>query len=270
MEITLFNDGVWESINDTKVRGNVFVGEEYYSTAEFADRVSNISDEVELVDLLKRTNGFFSLIHNIGNKTLLAADHIRSWPLYYAVTDDVYISDLGKKVHTSGAKRGYDPIAATEQLFTEYVSGRDTISRDVKQVQSGEVVIIDDSEPTPEIATKRWTGATLPHKTYSGNLNELDQVMKNVFERFLKVIDGRTVLLGLSSGFDSRLIALMLYKLDYDDVITYTRNRSSYDSGEFSTAKSIAEDLGFEHLEIQHSHSDYREFYESKGWDHPF
>lgn len=50
-------------------------------------------------------------------------------------------------------------------------------------------------------------------------LNRLDNVVKDVFDRFVKRLNGREVVLFLSGGYDSRLIFLNLLKRNYKNLV---------------------------------------------------
>lgn len=264
MRVHLHHEDHWEKSGDSLVHGDAFIDGDHLSAAEFADRVDSTGHAGELTDLLQRANGFFSLIRDRGDEVDIAVDHVRSWPVYYAVTDDVYVSDSAEWVHETGGRRGYDPVAATEYLFTSYVPGKETLSRDVKQLQAGELVTIRADEPDPIVSSDRYFTYTPRERSDYVRPDEMDQVFDDVFDRFLEFVDGRTILLGLSSGYDSRLIALLLYRYGYDDVVTYTTNSASGSSDDTPVARSVARDLDFEHIELPYDHSDFEYFAESE------
>lgn len=263
MEIHLSNDDHWTKLDGTMVTGSAFFGDDHVPEEALAEKISKVSSSDELKRILSRANGFFSVIHDTGEEIYAAVDHVRSWPVYYAVSDDVYISDSAEWVHESGDCGGYDPVVGTEYLFTGFVTGRDTLSRDVKQVQAGELVTLDVDESGPSVHRERYFTQNPTEKSTSVEKNALDEVLVEAVERLIEYADGRTILLGLSGGYDSRLVALLLSRLGYDNTVAFTGNLSiqgtlaSQGSGEVSVAKSIAEDLGFEHIELRSGRSDY-------------
>ncbi|MXR53032.1 hypothetical protein GRX03_15650 [Halovenus sp. WSH3] len=255
MRIQLHHDSQWVRNGDTMVAGSAFVDGEQLSAEDLADRVSKTESEDELRRVLSRGNGFFSVIHQTEAATFAAVDHVRSWPLYYAVTDDVYVSDSAEWVHDAGASRGYDPIAATEYLFCCFVSGKDTLSRDVKQLRAGELVRFDDSEPG--VQSGRYFVHSPTESTTSIDMDELDEVVEGAVGRLIDRADGRTILLGLSGGYDSRIIALMLHRLGYENVVAYTTQAAASGSENVETARSLADDLDFEHITVTSGAADY-------------
>lgn len=265
MRVHLHDEDPWAKAGDTFVHGDAFVDGEHLSAGELADRVDGTGHAGELADLLRRANGFFSLIRVRGDEVDIAVDHVRSWPIFYAVTDDVYVSDSAEWIHEAGARRGYDPVAATEYLFTSYVPGTGTLSRDVRQLRAGELLTVRADRPEPTVSSERYFTYSPSDRSERLGTDDMDAVFDDVVERFVEVADGRTILLGLSSGYDSRLIALLLYRHGYDDVVTYTTNSASGNSADTQVARRIARELDFEHLEIPYDHADFEYFAESEA-----
>jgi asparagine synthase (glutamine-hydrolysing) len=258
MGIHLSHENHWAKSDDTMVSGSAFLDGTHFSGEELADEISGIDSESELESTLSRANGFFSVIHGIGDRTYAAVDHVRSWPLYYAVTDDVYVSDSAEWVHENGARRGYDPVAATEYLFTCFVPGKDTLSRDVKQVRAGEVVRLRTGRSGSTAHGERYFIHDPRESSRPADEDELDETIVDAVNRLIEYAGDRRILLGLSGGYDSRLIALMLSRLGYENVVTYTTHTASGSSREIAIARSIARDLDFEHIEVVSDQSDYR------------
>lgn len=255
MRIHLHNDDLWECTGETMVSGNAFLDGEHLSAEQLADRISRMERERELRSFLSRANGFFSLVHQTEQRTFAAVDHVRSWPLYYAVTDDLYVSDSAEWVHDAGATRGYDPVAATEYLFCCFVPGNDTLSRDVKQVRPGEVVQFDDADRSAR--GERYFTHAPSESAAPVDMDQLDDTIEDAVGRLIDHADGRTILLGLSGGYDSRIIALMLHRLGYEDTVAYTTQAAAAASAEVETARSLADDLDFEHITVTSGPSDY-------------
>jgi len=264
VRIHLHNEDHWTRSDSTIVSGNAFLDGKHRSSIQLAERISETDNADDLKRLLSRANGFFSVIHENENNVHVAVDHVRSWPVFYGVTDDVYVSDSAEWIHKVGGRRGYDPVAGTELLFACFVSGGGTLSRDVRQVRAGELVTIDVDRSTPSVREERYFTYT-PVESSSGiNKDELDEVLVETIERLIEYVDGRTILLGLSRGYDSRLIALMLRRLGHDNTVAYTTRTASADRQEMRAAKEVADDLGFEHIEVTSDPSDYQNFEGSK------
>ncbi|WP_394740087.1 asparagine synthase-related protein [Natronococcus roseus] len=259
----------WVSKGSAHVRGQVYYDGKLLSQSEFAARVDAIDSSAALQTFLAESNGFFVLVTTVADRVLIAADHVRSWPLFYGLGDqEVYISDDAQWVHERTGEPALDPIAGTEYLHTGFVSADRTLSPTVSQIQAGEVVEVDLSEATDPVTSSRYWKFELGNGNRQPSLKELDEYAVSATERLIEYADGRPILLGLSNGYDSRMIALLLYRLGYENVITYTHDLTAgYAKDEIDAAKSIADDLGFEHVTVNVDHANFREFYQSDAWD---
>lgn len=245
----------WTQSGPAYVSGSAFLDGDLLDERALADRVAATEDADELARLLSRANGFFSLIHRRDDAISLAVDHVRSWPLFYAVTDDVYVSDSAEWVHETGARRGFDPVAGTEYLCTGFVPGRATLSRDVSQVRAGEIVTLAGDGAS--VSRDRYFNHRPDESSTPVDPEAFEAVLREAVGRLIEYADGRTVLLGLSDGYDSRLIALLLHQLGYDDVVAYTSQTADRRPEVLEVGESIARDLGFEHVRITTNDADY-------------
>jgi len=256
VNINLQYSSAWQRVGDTYVRGAAFCENQFLNAQLFAERISNTGSKSELKKLLLNVNGFYSIIHMCDDDVLIASDHIRTWPIFYSATDrSIAISDSSYWIDNKFNVRGYDPLVATEYLFSMYASGSDTLSRDVKQTQAGEIVQIDSHSGSVTARDRHYR--YVPGASSSTiSMSEFDDIMLNVFDRFTQYLDGRRVFLGLSGGLDSRLIALMLARIGYSNVTTFT-----YGTSDLEPAQDLASSLGFEHIPIQLSHEDYSDIF---------
>ena len=82
-------------------------------------------------------------------------------------------------------------------------------------------------------------------------------VFDNVAERLVRSCGGRQVVVPLSGGYDSRIIATLLKKHGYDNIIAYTVGKE--DSKECQTAGKVAHALGITHYVIDISDESTRQ-----------
>jgi asparagine synthase (glutamine-hydrolysing) len=255
--VHIANEDHWTESGGVAVVGNAFVDGELHSAEGLAERVKATDTVEQLEGLLSRANGLFSLVYDTGDAVHVAVDHVRSWPVFYAATDDAYVSDSAEWVRDAGARRGYDPRAGDEYLFTCFVTGWDTLSRDVKQVRAGEIVSLYRGRSETDVRRRRYFDHAPAESSRDLDRDELDAATVAAIQRLIDYADGRTILLGLSGGYDSRLIALVLRRLGHENTVTYTTQTASASSAEMERARTIAEDLGFEHIAVTSSRADY-------------
>jgi len=90
-------------------------------------------------------------------------------------------------------------------------------------------------------------------------MEEHDQVVVRVFKRLIQVANGRTIIVPLSGGCDSRLIVLMLKRLGYKNIITFSYGRVG--NKESVISKKIAKILGFKWEFIEYRNDLWHQWY---------
>lgn len=193
---------------------------------------------------LKDLAGFFSLVKHEDNKVFAAVDHIRSRPLFYAVNEQgFYLSDSAEWVRQQVNDTVMDEFAKAEFQLTGYVTGRDTLYKHVKQLQAGECLVYADHT----LAVERYY--SFEHSepvdySEAALLAELDVVAKASIQRLISYANGRQIVIPLSGGYDSRLIAALLKEANYDNILTFTYGAK--DNKEAAYSKIVADNLGLE------------------------
>ena len=86
-------------------------------------------------------------------------------------------------------------------------------------------------------------------------------VMENIIDRLIRFAAGRTIVIPLSGGHDSRLIALMLKKVGYPDLVSFSYGRPGNHEADIS--KQVADSLGVRWEFVEYSNDLWREWYES-------
>ncbi|SFS54084.1 hypothetical protein [Halostagnicola kamekurae] len=265
--VKFVHDDTWDSIKATYVRGSAFYDGQYKSSEEIAKLLSDTTSTADLRSVLDQLNGHFAFVHEMEGEIIAAVDHLSSTPLFYALHDGkVYLSDSAQWIHTQ-LSCGYDATAVTEYLFTGYVTGQDTLSTGVNQLRAGEWVVFDNTG-TPTInRQEKYHTLTLGDGGRNPTFEEIDGVLISAFRRFVRALDGRTALVSLSGGYDSRLIALMLSRLEYDNVILYTHDLPSGSPTDVQIAQEIVDKLNYDHITISPTHNDFRDFATSDEWE---
>jgi len=249
------------------VRGHVYYEDRLYRDMDLCQLVSNMtSSEIEIE--ITKFNGFFSFVKVSDTEIILVVDHFRSMPLFYALENgDVYVSDDAFWILKQLSAVTLDEDAAEEFLVTGHVAGNETLYRQIKQVQAGEMVRIRTwvdkggeinafryflyrRDEEKELNTDRETLLTM-----------LDNVLQKVFERAIKVLNGRTAVIPLSGGYDSRLVAMMLKRSGYENVVCFSYGVPGNMDSEVS--RIIAESLGYKWFFVEYSEETWRKWYES-------
>jgi asparagine synthase (glutamine-hydrolysing) len=216
--------------------------------------------------VLNQAKGFFSLVYSTPAQILVAVDRVRSLPMYYAVHANVcFVSDDAYWVQERVQSFAFDHLAATELLLTGYVTGRNTLVPEVKQLQAGEMLLISKEEAGVRVKTHRYY--QFRHANYfTGSeddlLHSLDEVLRTAFLRLCDWAAGRPLVIPLSGGYDSRLIALWLKRLKYDNVITFSYGKPGHQEALIS--QDVARKLNFTWRFVPYSSSSWSAWFNSK------
>src|SRR5690606_27666444 len=138
----------------------------------------------------------------------LLTDHLRSWPLFYAVQgEQVHVGEDAFAVADALGGRRLEAEAAAEFRHIGFVLGDRSLLEGVRQVPSGTTVRID--RRTGEITARLERRLQLQRPGFedipsftAAFAAALDAQMQRLYER----ADGRVIALPLSAGLDSRLL----------------------------------------------------------------
>lgn len=211
------------------------------------DHLATFEEAADLASFLPGFNGFYAFVIKKGNHLFAAVDRIRSIPIFYGTKgQDLFVSDDARWVREQVCDDDMDPLAKEELLLTGYVTGQDTLFPGVKQVQAGELVSFQQNSHG-EISIEQHRYYRYLHEDYFYESEEelhqkLDDVLVNIFSRLISYADGRTIVVPLSGGYDSRLIVLMLKRLGYENVIAFSYGRPGNEEAVIS--RFVAEKLG--------------------------
>lgn len=264
----LHNKGYrWYSDNDIYTKGYLFdVRGNLFQNEDLPGYFAQAGTYEEIADLVINANGSFVVIVQKEKETIAAVDKIRSFPLFYANEGGAFISDDAGFIAETSKLKNQDVFPLEFLKFCGFTPDNATLYKSVSQLQAGQIIsITDESERiTPEFYYQH-----LHYRNTNKNNQQLyaqfSTILFNTFERLVKSVNGKTIVIPLSGGLDSRLIAAMLRKLNYPKVICYTYGRP--DSYETNIAKQVAANLGFEWHFVEYSKLEYAKYFDSQSGD---
>lgn len=238
------------------VKGYAFLGETYYHGEGLArwigKRLGSVSvdDQIRIVqEIIPTLNGSWGLVvHWSGRDALAAVDRSRSVPLFYS--HDRCSGVVGSCAEDLSRLLGGHPIddvAAAELLLSGFISGRRTLYKNVYQIQPGEIVVFRTTDSEVQCAQHRFFDyfpAQMTDEPPEELETQLEQILDGGFARLAPALQGKRVIVPLSGGYDSRLIAWMLKRHGVDDVLCYTYGVA--DNPQREMARQVAKALGFE------------------------
>lgn len=237
------------------LRGGFWADGEYL---DGLDGVRYLSDKHEPHSSLHESfvpgNGNFSYVIKSRENIFAAVDRVRSMPLYYAYNaKEFFISDDAKWV-LEQIKVEINKDALVEFRHTGFVTGSETLYSGLFQLQAGECLAVNSRDNKIVIEKRRYFRyecKNILHEPTGELLSKVDNVFISAFRRLVASARGRTLVVPLSGGYDSRFILVMLKKLNYSNVLCYTYGKANYH--ECAIAQKTASKLGYRCVYIQYT-----------------
>lgn len=250
----------WYEKDNIYVKGYVYIKNKVIKGENLCDffyKVFSENDE----DKLKELNGCFSCVANLNDKILLISDRIASFPLYYSINGK-YISDSLDIIKTEMRNEvTINDKSIVELLSSSYITGNETAYKEINIVDLGQYVEIKDNKIIPHYYFKHLNQAT-ENKEYEELENEYDEKNKKIFSHLINSLENKTAIIPLSGGYDSRYIACMLRKNNYENVICYTYGDKNTYEVEYS--KEVAKKLGYKWFFIEYNEEEWKNIFNEK------
>lgn len=260
----------WQTKNTISFKGYFYVDDLFYEKDNALNYLLNIKC---FKQFLKKVTGVFTILKKDNNSLIIINDITRSFPIFYAknkkeyfFSDDIYF------LQTQLETIEFDPFSEIELKASNHVYGTKTLVKNVYQTQSSEYLIFDNNELKEQTFYYNYSIKKESNSSLVELKEEAISSIENSFKRLVKSLDQKTIVIPLSGGFDSRLIATMLKKHQHKNVICYTYGRK--DSFEIKNSKRTATALGFKWYFIEYNaalidnylHSDdFKEFSKFSG-----
>lgn len=191
---------------------------------------------------------YVTCIHFINNDNwIFATDQVRSIPIFFSINDNcLNISIDTNTIATVENKT----INRDEFICCGYTTGNTTLIDGVFQLQAGEYLWFNKEKIEVGFYSRYLTNDFFSHDFYCLKLN-LKDTFNVVFKTLVENINNRTALIPLSGGYDSRLIAYWLHRLNYKNVICFTYGRKG--NIEIENARQTAKILNFKWIFIDYT-----------------
>jgi asparagine synthase (glutamine-hydrolysing) len=254
-------EGIW-------VRGKPVINGYYANLEEILRIVKSWQTKADVVSGLRDIGGFFSIAILWKNMVWAATDKVRSMPLFYrSNSDDVWISDDARWVRSQANDSQFDTDSVCEFLACGYVTGSRTLIPSISQIQAGEVLFVENTSEKIILETRQYyrfvRADTLDNE--QDILSRLDDALITIFERIVDWANGRTVVVPLSGGYDSRLIALMLKRLGYNRVLCFSYGRQH--NWESAVSREVSKQLDFKWLHVPYRSEDWVQWFTSESME---
>lgn len=261
---------IWHSNNTTYFKGYFYVDDCFYEKENALNFLSSFKNNQDLKTLLQKINGVFTILKKEKDNLFIASDVTRSFPVFYTYYENNWlISDNIIFMKNKLDKIIFDDLSELELKASNHVHGFKTLLKNVYQTQSSEYLLLSKKD----IKERDFYFSYSISKESTSFDNELKKqaiiAFDNSFQRFIDSLENKTVVIPLSGGFDSRLIAVMLKKHNYKNVVCFTYGRK--DSFEIENSKKTAKELNFEWHFIEYTNeliSDFLSIDHFKNYAH--
>ncbi len=247
------------------IKGTIYIGNKKIEDNELIQEITKIENFEDMESFASILNGFFTLIIQKIFKTYVVMDSIRSFPVFYSKQlNYIKIFDEPEKVLT-GRKEDINLIALEEFKLLGYVTGSETLLQKVKQIQASEIVEFSINSNNQYLKKKKKYFFLNHLEPKSPNINELSKLHKkaiiNSLKRLIDFSKGRQLVIPLSGGYDSRFIASMLKKLNYQNLLAFSYGKK--DNKESNFSESIAKKLNIPWIFIEYTEDEWENLWDS-------
>ncbi len=236
----------WHRTGSTYTRGSAFLGKKLLHDGDLSRAFAQDRNIDECESLLKRMNGFFAVIHEYPKEAYFATDHVRSFPLFYGQSArSFFVSDDPFWIMKKTNEHEISELSAIEFLLTGSVTGNESLCARVSQVRPGEIVHVSERRRRFRVTNARhyrFPHGNVRREPREALMSRLNEASELAIRHLIELAHGRTIVVPLSAGPDSRLIVLMLRRLGYDKVIAFSYGRLG--NSESQIAERVASALG--------------------------
>ena len=229
--------------------------------------LNDILNSIELEylnEFINSLRGNFAFIFKNSKYTIGVVDRIRSSELnFFQYKSDFYISpNISSILNLEFFKKSINQDALLQIAMSGYTIGDDTLYDNCKSLSAGQYVMIVDDKLEVFDYFKYFDA--ISKKSYDELKTELTEVTLKIFQKIINKIGNRQIVIPLSAGNDSRLVASIFHHLGVKNVLCYSYGQKT--NFESKISKIIAEKLGYKWVFIPVSYSTERSFYNSNKY----
>ena len=207
--------------------------ESSYFTGYFINENNDIFEKEKAIDyllhfekkneIITKLNGIYTYIKQTANGIAIITDTINYFPLFYLKqNDDWLLSDDWNYLIDikTGIKANQEAKAEFQSIG--FVLDNETLDKEIFKTRAGEILLLNNDGTFERLVDYYF----LPESFFTNDFQQLNNILISYLyeagKRLINFLDSRTAVLPLSGGFDSRLIACILKKLNYENVICFT------------------------------------------------
>lgn len=238
---TYLTSPLWHTIDGVSVRGYIVVDGRMLCGDDMARYFAEAKDVNYLRWKLEAAEGLFAVVVARERWSAIAVDRMRSIPLFYSsegIADTPYPLAPSPFVLDETSAMVYKASAATFP--------GSTLDKRVSQVEAGTIVCFDTIGFDQQIGyVSYYSHLCQASDEHPSTVSALSEAMDVAFANLSLSLSNRPVVVPLSGGYDSRLIACHLKALGISNVVCF--NVGMPGSNEEAVARRVAATLGFDY-----------------------
>ncbi len=203
---------------------------------------------------LARLDGHFAILARHGERSYAITDREGSYPVFHCANCGKF--SLRFACGCPDSPRELTRGEIVQYMYSGVLPGGVTWKRDVSSLGAAEIAWIEKNR----LHRKIWW---LPPGMGQGEPAESwDAIFGHLADKIHRFGKGKTLLLPISGGVDSRLIAALVKESGHKDVLAFTYGTA--DSNEMAWGRQSAKILGFRWEGIEYSESTWRGLFEDE------
>ena len=263
IKINIITNKFWKKYEES----NLKIWIKGYIYSHTIDRIIDICKDIKndkVSSFIASIDGHFALVVQKNDLSFIAVDKIRSTPLFFTnIKNDFFIDcDPKNLVNLNKFDKKIDENSKLEIAMSGFTIGNKMIYKNLHSLKAGEAVLFKENNHE-YLHYYKYFGEIV-NKNFNEYLEELSEVTLNIFKKMLNQIGKRQIIIPLSAGNDSRLVASILKYLGATNVKCYSYGAAG--NFEAKIAKIIAHKLGYEWKFIPLTHKSEKKYYASNDY----
>ena len=220
-------------------------------------------DQIPL--FIKSIDGHFSIVVQRDDLSFIAVDLIRSTPLFFIDIDKNYYVDTDPKnlLEIKNFSKIVNDDAILEFSMAGFTIGNKTLFKNLHTLKAGEIVIFDKGQFEYVQYYRYYDEITKDN--FEISLQKLSTLTIKIFKKMISQIGNRQIIIPLSGGQDSRLVASVLKYLNIKNVKCYTYGTPG--NNEAKVAKLVSKRLGYDWIFITLRYKSEKKYYQSSEYN---
>ncbi len=227
----------WHQQDAIFVIGKAFKNGQLLTEKVLAEQFHTVKNEAAFLQALSEIDGHFAIVLETEKSYLVAVDRIRTFPIF--IKNDEHKIQITDTILFTDDERNEAAIEYFKHIYCTVENS--TLLKDWQQLQAGQYAEIPKNAKEFTIKNYYKHTAIIQNIPTEKLIEQVKEREKILVEKIWKYANGRTIIIPLSGGYDSRYLLALLKQSNYPNIQCYTYGKK--DSFEVQTAKKIVEQL---------------------------